>query len=176
MGNIFIFFECYCKNMQGISKLLNPESEIYSMCNCPKTWKNNGHHLTCIRSKTCIFCLMEKNTCGLLGICKGKTSFKENSRTIEAEQTIRNDIFNNLKASLKRLFYQIAVLQEQIDSSEKKKSCLRRVFNCRSQYETMKQMQNVSDADIDSAEKCLYKLKCAYFDIKTMDKKSASEN
>jgi len=32
----------------------------------------------------------------------------------------------------------------------------------------MKLLQNVSAADVDSAEKCLFRLKCVYFDMKKL--------
>ena len=152
-----------------LSSLL-PSSTII-LCNCPKNWnpRLRGHYQSCIRNPTCFFCQMKKDMCKRLGMCKGG-SFKANPRKTYAEQQIRDGIHQNLKASLQRLFQQIAPINQQIPSSDKKKACIRRALDCRRQYETMKLLQNASAADIDSAEKCLCRLKCVYFDLKTMSK------
>jgi hypothetical protein len=141
------------------------------LCNCPKTWEFNkkGHHVSCIRSTTCFFCQMSRQMCERLGICK-RGSFKKNPRNVEAEKKINGDIHRNVMSSLQRLFQQIPPLLRQIPDSDKKKSCFKRLLDCRSQYEAMKLLQNISSANVDSAEKCLYKLKCVYFDMKTMSK------
>lgn len=164
------------KNGVGYTVLSSlPSNSNFKICNCPKKWNPylHGHHPSCIRAPTCFFCQMTKNMCKRLGICKGG-SFKANPRKTNAEQQIRDDIHQNLKASLQRLFQQIAPINQQIPSSDKKKACIRRALDCRSQYETMKLLQNVSAADIDSAEKCLCRLKCVYFDMKNMLKEQKS--
>jgi hypothetical protein len=146
-------------------------SPNFKLCSCPKTWnwRLHGHHPSCVRDSKCFFCQMTKDMCKRLGICKG-VSFKENPKRANAEEKVYEDIHQNVMATLQRLFQQVATLIPQIPESDKKKACFKRVCVCRSQYEAMKLLQNISSANVDSAEKCLYKLKCVFFDMKTMSK------
>jgi hypothetical protein len=146
----------------------------FKLCSCPNTWGGNKHHHPlCIRAAECFFCQMSKVMCKRLGICKGGP-FKANSKRVAIEQTINDDIFQNLKATLQRMFQQIAALSPQIPESDKKKSSCKKAMACRKQYEEMKLLQNPSAANVDSAEICLYKLKCVYTDLKSMLKPKQS--
>jgi len=141
----------------------------FNLCNCPKKWKTplHGHHPSCVRSPSCFFCGMSNQMCKRLRICRGGP-FKANPLRILAEGNIRKGMHDNFLASIRILFFQIEPLFQQVAPSEKKKSCIPRVIRCRHQYEAMKLLQNVSSADVDSSEKCLFRLKCVYFDMKKL--------
>jgi hypothetical protein len=146
----------------------------FKLCSCPKTWgSNRHHHPSCIRADECFFCQMSKEMCKRLGICKGGP-FKANSKRVAIEQTINGDIFQNLMAAHQMMFQKIAALIPQISPSDKKKSSCKRELDCRKQYEEMKLVANPSAANVDSAEKCLYRLKCVYTDLKSMLKPKQS--
>ena len=146
----------------------NPLPE-FKLCNCPKTWelKLFGHHQSCIRSTQCSSCGMSKSLCSHLRICKWGI-FKENSKTQNQEKIGYAVIFQNLKGAIQNLFQQIQQLIQRICESDTKKACFKRVLDCRSQYEAIASLPNASAANVDSAEKCLYKLKCVLFDMKAM--------
>ena len=164
------------KNGVGYT-ILHSNSPEFRLCNCPSLPKwdliKQGHHVSCIRYSKCIFCQMSKKICKLLGICKSG-SFSKNPRNVEAEKKINGDIYRNVLATLQRLFQQVATLIQQIPESDKKKSSCKRAMDCRKQYEEMKLVQNPSAVNVDSAEKCLYRLKCVYTDLKSMLKPKQS--
>jgi hypothetical protein len=150
-------------------------SPNFKLCSCPENWnwRLHGHHPSCVRDSTCFFCQMKKDMCNRLRICKGG-SFKDNLKRANVEEKVYEDIFQNLMATLQRLFQQVATLIPQIPESDKKKSSCKKAMDCRKQYEEMKLVQNPSAANVDSAEKCLYKLKCVYTDLKSMLKPKQS--
>jgi hypothetical protein len=110
---------------------------------------------------------MSKSLCSLLKSCKWGI-FKENPKRKAEENTSYAVILQNLKRAIQNLFQQIQQLIQKIVESERKKSCFKRVLDCRSQYEAIASLPNASAANVDSAEKCLYKLKCVLFDMKAM--------
>ena len=149
----------------------NPPPQIlpeFKLCNCPKTWiAQFGHHQSCIRGNMCSSCGMSKSLCSRLKSCKW-CIFKENPKTQNQEKTGYAIIFQNLKGAIQNLFQQIQQLIQRICESDTKKACFKRVLDCRSQYEAIASLPNASAANVDSAEKCLYKLKCVLFDMKAM--------
>jgi hypothetical protein len=151
----------------------------FKLCNCPKKWETNlhGHHPSCVRATKCFFCGMSNQMCKRLRICRGGP-FKANPLRILAEGNIRKGMHDNFLASIRILFFQIAPLNQQVAPSDKIDACISRLIRCRHQYEAMKLLQNVSAADVDSAEKCLFRLKCAYFDMKKLleEQQSAAGN
>jgi len=151
--------------------------DVLQLCNCPKSWdyKERGHHHSCIRCIRCVSCEMTKKSCRSLKVCK-LGIFNESPKKKVNEMNSYRVIIQKVMKSLQMLSEHILPLLQGIPESDKKKSCLRRMLDCRSQYEAMKQLQNVSAADVDSAEKCLYKVNCVYFDIKTMKAMSKAES
>jgi len=153
-----------------VVKILNPSPQFdFKLCNCPKTWelKLFGHHQSCIRSTQCSSCGMSKSLCSHLRICKWGI-FKENPKRKAEESKSYAIIFQNLKGGIQNLFQQLQLFIQKIVESDRKKSCFKRVLDCRSQYEAIASLPNASAANVDSAEKCLYKLKCVLFDMKAM--------
>lgn len=146
----------------------------FKLCTCPDTWDlHEGHHQHCIRAPKCFVCQMSKEMCKILDICKGGR-FKHKFKKLDADQKVFSELYRNLKAAIQRIFQQIAALILQIAESDKKNSSCKKVMACRKQYEEMKLVENPSAANVDSAEKCLYKLKCVYTDLKSMLKPKQS--
>jgi hypothetical protein len=146
----------------------------FKLCTCPDTWGPfEGHHQYCIRAPKCFVCQMSQHMCKILGICKGGR-FKHKLKKLDADQKVFSELYRNLKAAIQRMFQQIAALSPQIPESDKKMSSCKKAWDCRKQYEEMKLLQNPSAANVDSAEKCLYKLKCVYTDLKSMLKPKQS--
>ena len=160
------------ENGVGYSEVIfsNPSPQIdFKRCNCPKNWAiaQYGHHQSCIRCTRCSSCGMSKSLCSLLKSCKWGI-FKENPKRKAEENTSYAVILQNLKRAIQNLFQQIQQLIQRIVDSAEKKSCFKRVLDCKSQYEAIASLPNASAATVDSAEKCLYKLKCVLFDMKAM--------
>jgi hypothetical protein len=130
-------------------------------------------HPLCVRSDRCRFCIRPKENCKITGICKW-SNYRQNQKQIEVDQQARNTIFENLRSIIMKYVSGIKETYKVIPPSPEKDVLIRRAFICGNQYDAIKGLKNPSASDIESADKCWYKLKRVYFDMKSMAEKLQS--
>jgi hypothetical protein len=153
-----------------LKKLKEPSG--FNRCTCPEKYKIDGridHHPICVCSNRCRFCIRPKRNCEIIGICKG-SNHRKNPKQNEVDQIARNDVFNNQKNIIMQYVFNIKEKYKVIPPSPEKDVLIRRAFICGNQYDAIKTLKNPSASDIESADKCLYKLRRVYFDMKSMVK------
>lgn len=137
------------------------------LCNCHKTWPYPYHHASCVRNTKCFFCSMDKKMCERLGICQG-SKFKPNQVRIDRKKQDCLHIKDEVLKYVGRFFPPISAKMNQLTDSDKKHLYNRKISDLKSQYDALLPMQNVSQANIDSAENLLCRVRRVYIDIKNL--------
>ena len=143
-------------------------SEI-NLCTCHKIWRkfNLHHHASCVRNTKCFFCSMDKKMCERLRVCQG-SKFKPNQVRIDGKKQDCLHIKDEVLKYVVRFFPPISAKMNQLADSEKKDFYNRKISDLKSQYDTLLPLQNVSQANIDSAENLLCRVRRVYIDIKNL--------
>ena len=143
-------------------------SEI-NLCTCPKKWRvfNFHHHPSCVRNPQCFFCSMNKKMCDRLRVCQG-SKFKTNQVRIDGKKQDCLHIKDEVLKYVGRFFPPISAKLNQLSQYEKKDFYIRIINDLKSQYEALLPIQNVSQANIDSVENLLCRVRRVYIDIKNL--------
>ena len=171
MGFYYKFFCNYC------GKMLRQRSDVTSLfkfCLKNKSCSQQlGHHASCLMNTRCPFCTMDRNLCRRTGVCKPAMT-KPNPRQTEADNRAIYLIYENLLSSLRKFFKEVDALKVQMPESDNQESLMKRVTNCKSQYDSISSVQNPSASTIQSAETCLCRLQRVYYDMKSVVQKQPS--